>query len=115
MTHKFKVCPWGSQPDRSERAKREVVANEPRYEKYKQTTRKKDKRERERKKQAKKGDDVDQPSALRQTESKRRNPASLRGLRRNLFSIKKTYKEMTEQQQKCCSEMEIIKKLRFYL
>lgn len=61
MTHKFKACPWGSQPDRTERAEREVVANEPRYEKYKQITRKKNEREeRKRKKETsqEQGDDV---------------------------------------------------------
>lgn len=62
MTHKFKTCPWGSLPDKSERAERETVANKPRYVRYKLRERRiKEKREERRKRERnkpRKGDDV---------------------------------------------------------
>lgn len=62
MTHKFKTCPWGSLPDKSERAERETVANKPRYVRYKLRERRiKEKREEMRKRERnkpRKGDDV---------------------------------------------------------
>lgn len=61
MTHKFKTCPWGSLPDRSERAERETVANKPRYVRYKLRERRIKEREERRKRERnkpRKGDDV---------------------------------------------------------